>query len=197
MIARTTRAAGVLALGALALHQLRYLLAYGGDAGRALSAQGHGYLTTLAPLLVALAVAVALAAVVLPALAGDDRARPAPRFARRCAAYAAALLAVFWVQEVAEALLAGGHPDGLAAIFGGGGWLAAPLAIGHGALAAAVAAVLDRAEDGLACAIAGLRDRLPRAPRAIGIPPAGPVHRLTLSPLAFGIARRPPPRHAI
>jgi len=46
---------------ALAVHQLRYLIGYGSHAGRELSAQGHGYLESLAPWVVLL-VACALGA---------------------------------------------------------------------------------------------------------------------------------------
>jgi len=45
--------AAALPLAALAVHQLRYLLAYGGGAGRELAATGHGYLTSVVPWLLA------------------------------------------------------------------------------------------------------------------------------------------------
>src|SRR5579863_7986310 len=41
-------------VAAFAVHQLRYQLAYGSRAGAVLSAQGHGYLTSLAPWVVVL-----------------------------------------------------------------------------------------------------------------------------------------------
>src|ERR1700722_16183189 len=59
---------------AFAVHQLRYELAYGSRAGAALSAQGHGYLTSLAPwvaVLVALALGSFLAR--LPRAPGGPR----------------------------------------------------------------------------------------------------------------------------
>src|SRR4051812_42447724 len=38
------RVAALLGVGAMGVHELRYLIAYSGDSGRALSEQGHGYL---------------------------------------------------------------------------------------------------------------------------------------------------------
>jgi len=46
------RALALLPLSALGVHQLRYELAFGGDAGHELAAEGHAYLTSLTPLLV-------------------------------------------------------------------------------------------------------------------------------------------------
>jgi membrane protease YdiL (CAAX protease family) len=193
---RTSRAAGsaaLLAVGALALHQLRYLLAYGGEAGTALESQGHSYLDTAAPLLVAVAVALLVVSVLIPAFV-----RLAPVLARdvcateRAAGYAAALLAVYFAQELAEGVLAGGHPAGLAGVLGFGGWLALPLAMALGALASVVRGWLYRAERSLATALG--RRRLPRPQRRAPAPPR-PSARPALSSLAlrFGFARRPPP----
>src|SRR5580704_13615839 len=68
---------------AFAVHQLRYELAYGSRAGAALSAQGHGYLTSLAPwvaVLVALALGSFLARLAR-AGGGELEARPRRAFA--------------------------------------------------------------------------------------------------------------------
>ena len=51
-------------LAAWSVHQLRYLLAYGPEAGRQVSAQGHAYLSLLVPVFAGLA-ALALGAAVL------------------------------------------------------------------------------------------------------------------------------------
>jgi hypothetical protein len=193
---RTSRAAGsaaLLVLGALALHQLRYLLAYGGTAGAELERQGHAYLDLVAPLLVAAAVATVIASVVAPALL-----RLAPALTRdlssteHAAGYAAALLAVYFAQELAESALAGGHPDGVVGILGASGWLALPLAMALGGLTAIARGWLYRAERRLAAAVA--RRRLPRAPKRVRAPVRPPL-RPALSSLAlrFGLARRPPP----
>ena len=193
---RTSRAAGsaaLLALGALALHQLRYLLAYGGHAGAELERQGHSYLEFAAPLLIACAVALVMASVVVPALL-----RLAPTLARdvcgteRAAGYAAALLTVYFAQELSEGLLAGGHPAGLAGVLGGGGWLALPLAMALGAAASIARSWLYRAERRLSTALG--QQPLPRAPRRIPTPTLAPVRpALSSLGLRFGLARRPPP----
>jgi membrane protease YdiL (CAAX protease family) len=193
---RTSRAAGsaaLLAVGALALHQLRYLLAYGGQASAELERQGHSYLDTAAPLLVAAAVALLVVSVLSPALL-----RLAPVLTRdvcgteRAAGYAAALLAVYFAQELTEGLLAGGHPAGLVGVLGAGGWLALPLAMALGALASVARGWLYRAERSLATLLG--RPRLPRPERRAPAP-ARPPARPPLSSLGlpFGLARRPPP----
>src|SRR5689334_1798670 len=58
---RLARRASLLALGALALHQLRYALAYGGETSSALERQGHSYLGDLGPIVVALALSIVCA----------------------------------------------------------------------------------------------------------------------------------------
>jgi hypothetical protein len=193
---RMSRAAGsaaLLVLGALVLHQLRYLLAYGGGAGAELERQGHAYLDLVAPLLVAAAAAMLIASVVVPALL-----RLAPALTRdvssteRAAGYAAALLAVYFVQELAEGVLASGHPAGLVGVLGASGWLALPLAMALGALGSLARGWLYRAERRLAAALT--RPRLPRPPRRASRR-ASPPARSDLSQLGlpFGLARRPPP----
>ncbi|MGI8803710.1 MAG: hypothetical protein ACR2KV_16355 [Solirubrobacteraceae bacterium] len=58
------RAGALLGAGALLLHELRYLVAWGGGAGPALGDQGHAYLGYVTPLAVGF-VAVAAAELVL------------------------------------------------------------------------------------------------------------------------------------
>src|SRR5215211_3447782 len=88
---------------------------------------------------------------------------------------AAALLAVYLGQELGEALLVGGgHASVLEATLGGGAWLALPLALAFGALGAAVAGLLDRAEARLARACPARSERAPRSTGSAvaGAPPA-------------------------
>jgi hypothetical protein len=194
-IARTTRAAGVvalLALGAIALHELRYLAAFGATGGADLRA-GHGYLESLVPLLAAVAVAALAVSVVAPAML-----RLAPSLGRedcvteRAAGYAAALLAVHLAQELTEAALSTGHPASVAGTLGAGGWAVIPLAMALGAVAALARGWLHRAERRLVAVLA--RAALPRAPRRIGAPPPAPPRRPLISlGIGFGISRRPPP----
>src|SRR5213080_572900 len=136
---RLARRASLLALGTLALHQLRYALAYGGDASSALAHQGHSYLGDVAPLLVALALSLVCARLVAAALGrlGADPDRSPGRGAETVA-FAAALLAIFLAQELTEGVLAAGHPGGLAAVLPHGGVVALPLALAIGAVIAAV-----------------------------------------------------------
>jgi hypothetical protein len=193
---RTSRAAGsagLLIIGALVLHQLRYLLAYGGQAGTELERQGHGYLDLLAPLLVAAAAAMLIASVAAPALL-----RLAPALTRdvssteRAAGYGAALLAVYFAQELAEGALASGHPAGLVGVLGASGWLALPLAMAFGAVGAIARGWLYRAERHLATVARRLS--LPRAPKRVHAPLSQPPRRaLSSLALRFGLARRPPP----
>jgi hypothetical protein len=187
-IAHRVRLASVLALGAFGVHQLRYLAAHGGEAGERLAHDGHGYLASLLPLLAAFAVA-ALAAT---ALASRFPARRAGgRTGSRLIAYGAALLAIYAGQELIEGALSSGHPDGVAAMLANGGWVALPLAFAIGAVAAAVVRALEGVESVLASAVR--RGPRPLAPRSQGRQHA--ARRLTplLAPLAFGLARRPPP----
>jgi hypothetical protein len=187
------RTAGVLTLGALGLHQLTYLLANGSDAGHALTAQGHSYLFTLAPALVSVAVGVLLATLALSTAGPARRARAAAcrSVEARGAMLAVAFLAVFGIQEVVEGALIASHPHGLAAL--AECWVALPLALPIGALAALVLGGLERA-DRLIAAVRS-RQRLPRAPRKIRFPRPRWDDGLALScrALAFGLARRGPP----
>ena len=194
MIARRARTASLVALGALAVHQLRYAAAYGGDAGSALASQGHGYLTAAAPTLVSLTAATLVATLILPALT-SLAARPTRcrSLASASALFAVALMGIFTVQELAEGTLATGHPAGAAAVLAGGGWLALPLAVAVGLVCAVTCLFLERAERVLG-APAGSSAR-PLWPAGT---PAAPVVTsarapLASAPLAFGLARRGPP----
>jgi len=134
---------------AYAVHQLRFELAYGSHAGQALSAQGHGYLDSLAPwvvLLVALALGSFLARVARAA-AGSSHAVSGRPFAGLWLLTAASLVLTYVTQETLEGYFASGHPGGLAGVFGHGGWWALPLA---GVAGLAVAALLRLAHAAVA-----------------------------------------------
>ncbi len=184
------RTAALVALGALAVHQLRYLAAYGGGAGHELSRQGHGYLTQALPVVVALAVAALAACVLRAALSGAEADGPSAR--RRALPYAIAIAVVFASQETIEGALFTGHAGGLAAVFAGGGWLALPLAL----LCGWACALLDRGVQrleriaGRACAP---RTQRPRPDRVVGRSLRAAARLSPATPLAFGLARRPPP----
>lgn len=181
------RTSALVALGALIVHQLRYAGAYGGDASGQLAAQGHGYMSQAVPVLVALALAAIVGCLVRAALRGPaegGRGRTATT-----AVFAAAIFATFAAQESIEGALFSGHLDGVAAVLGEGGWMAAPLALALGAVCAWADAALGRLEEviWLLCDPRKRRRLTPRARRP------QPVFLPRVSPLAMGLASRPPP----
>ncbi len=190
---RLARRASLLALGALAVHQLRYALAYGGDASSALARQGHSYLGDLAPILVALAFSLVCARLMAAAIGRLGRGS-ALRASWRAEwiAFAAALLAIFSVQELTEGALAAGHPGGVAAVLANGGWLAFPLALAIAAIVACVDRAVSRAERSLVARALRPAHGASR-PDAAPLPEAPTVLSLATRPLPFGLARRPPP----
>lgn len=187
-MARHVRLASLLVLGAFALHQLRYLLAFGGESAHELADQGHDYLLSALPLLWALGLAALLATALRARLGARLRERPT---LHRVATYAATLLAIYCGQELLEGALAAGHPAGPAALLAAGGWVALPLALAFGLGVALVVRFLERVE--VVLSEHRSPGRAARAPRVRGR--GLPAHRANplLAPLAFGLARRPPP----
>lgn len=183
------RLASILAIGAFALHQLRYLLAFGGSASAELAQEGHRYMAALLPSVSVLV----LAAILATLIRGTEGAAPSRvPLARRIAVFASALLAIYVSQELLEGLIASGHASGLAAVLAGGGWIALPLAMAIGTLAALLAHVLEGVERVIAVIHAERPLRLrPPAVRGRALPARG--ISLLSAPLAFGLARRPPP----
>ena len=173
------------------MHELRYLLAYGGQAHSAMVSQGHGYLGELAPALVVLALS-ALCGRLATAALGRPIATGGPRSIWRSAVtFAVALAAIFAAQELVEGAVFAGHAAGVAAVLGGGGWLAMPLAAGVGLLAALADRLLAGTERTL-LARARRRGRARADAPAVPAMPSSSVEFI-LRPLAFGLARRPPP----
>ena len=183
------RAVALLALGALAVHEVRYALVPGDAA--AVAGGAHAYLHLLIPLLVGAAAAVLAVSVLAPAVH-----RRMPRIAdpasatERAAVYALVLLAIFVCQELLEAALSGAPADALGAVAGPGGWMALPLAMLFGALAEAASHWLARAETRVASVLLPQRRR--RRPRPLR-PVTPDLVPLCSRPLAFGLGRRPPP----
>jgi hypothetical protein len=129
------RAAALVAAGALAAHQFRYAVAYPEHAQAELVRQGHAYLTSLTPVVVAL-VLIALASLAHRIAAG---AWPIPArlsMRRLWAAAAGAVLVVHLGQESVESWLAPGHPPLLATFVGNGAWAAALASVAAGGLIA-------------------------------------------------------------
>ncbi len=133
--------AALLPPAALAVHQLRFLLAFGSGAGAELQRTGHSYLHSLTPWLVLLLALVVggFLRELGRALAGQtSAARFTVSFAGLWLVCAAALICIYCVQEFLEGILIIGHPGGLAGIFGYGGWWAIPAAACIGLILAAV-----------------------------------------------------------
>jgi hypothetical protein len=184
------RCFALLGAGALGLHELRYLIGYGGDAGRALAQQGHGYLDAITAL-IALALVTALAVLLAGLVRGAAATRRPRRWSTRWLAASGALLTVFTLQELCEGALASGHPEGLGGVFGHGGWVAVLLALAIGALVA----LLLRGADAVLERFASTSRRRPplRAPR-IALPraPLFVAPRVTAALAGPGAGRAPP-----
>lgn len=130
------RAAALLLVGVLAVHELRYVIAFGGDAGETLAHHGHGYLSFVTPL-VGMLSAIGLGQVLVRAAGRRPAVSPAGvRLCRLWPVASLALLCIYTSQELLEGLLAPGHPAGWAGVFSGGGWVAVPLAVAFGAFVA-------------------------------------------------------------
>ena len=179
---------------AFAVHQLRFMLAFGGGAGAELQRTGHSYLHSLVPwivLLIALTVGAFLRAAGR-ALAGQ---RSLPRYTLSLtglwALCSAALVAIYVSQELLEGLFATGHPAGLAGSFAYGGWWSIPAAMTVGLVLAIVFHgarwVLDEVAKRRAPGIQALPVRVAAMPRPLDLllPP--------LAPLLSGWSGRGPP----
>jgi hypothetical protein len=194
---RRTRHLGIalFPLGALAMHQVRYELAFGSDASRELAAHGHGYLQAVTPLVVlaaALGLGGWLARLARAWRSGEPDRGTGRRLVALWALASTGLFAIYVGQESLEALLAAGHPQGLAAILGDGGLWALPAAVLIGGLLALVV----RGGRALEAHVARIgRRRSPiareRAPRLVRRPAAVALPRL--APLARACAGRAPP----
>jgi len=182
------RLAALLAAGALAVHELRYALAYGEHAGREASAQGHAYLTVLVPVVVLAALFAAAQALLRfagPPASGDRRRR----FTRLWLGCTLALAAAYCGQELIEGWLAAGHPAGVAGVLEHGGWIAfacAPVVGGLVALAVRGAAAATEPRT----SAAAWRPRPTVAPALAW--PAATFHP-SPDPLARFLAARGPP----
>jgi hypothetical protein len=189
----TLRFVALLALGALAVHDLRYRVGYHEHAGAALREQGHAYLTVVG-ILVAGLVAIALGlfgATLLRARRGRASGSGGAPFGITWSYATFSLATIYLTQEWLEGQLSHGHPGGLQGIVGNAGWVAFLLAL---AIGAAIALLLGGAE----AVIALVARRARRAQRTA----PGPVLRLPrFTPLPLdGVARhlagRGPPLHS-
>ncbi len=141
VVTRTLRRTVLMPAAAFVVHQLRFMLAFGGHTGVVLQRTGHSYLTSLVPWMVLLIAAACggFCWTLGRALSGQ---RSLPRYTLSLAGLwltcSSALVAIYVSQEWLEGLLATGHPAGLTGIFGYGGWWAIPAALCVGLVLAAV-----------------------------------------------------------
>jgi hypothetical protein len=179
--------------GVLAVHELRYLLAYGAHAGTELDAHGDTYVGTasLAAVLLLVIPAAGVAGRVIQARRGAAAARGrAMRPWQSWLVWTGLLLVGFCVLEGLEMVFESEHADGFAGVFGSGGWWSIPAAAAVGA----VMTVLRRGAGALV-RMAALRRRGGNPASGSGRPtrPAPPSRRARLAPLAGRAAGRAPP----
>ncbi len=192
-ISLRARAAALLPLAALGVHDLRYRLAYGGDAGHELARQGHAYLGIAKPLVGVLCARAAAEMVARLARAwriGEAAEQNWSR-SRLWALATAALVAVFFGQELLEGAIFSGHPAGLAGVLGAGGWLALPLSVA----AAGLLTLLLAGARAVAHVLAARRRRMTARGALAGtrkLPVAVAARRP--APLASAAAGRAPPQ---
>lgn len=183
------RCAALIGAGALALHQLRYLVGYSSSAEDQLAAQGHGYLSLVGPLLVlvlALAAGQFLASLARGGAAGAERAPASLK--RLWLGTSALLVGIYAAQEWLEGLLSPGHPAGLAGIVGDGGWWAVLIALSLGAL---IALGLRGSEVAGVLVPAGGRPSSVRRPQSVKLPAR--VDAFPVDVIARNLAGRAPP----
>jgi hypothetical protein len=183
-------------VGAFAVHQLRYAMAFGSDASRELADQGHAYLHELTPWIVlgiGLGVGGLIARLAQAWRTGESDRRDGRRLVGLWALAATGLFSIYVGQEYLEGLLAIGHPQGISGILGDGGLWALPASIAVGGLLALVV----RGGRALVACVARLGRRPPpaataRAPRRVVRPASATLPRM--APLACASAGRAPPR---
>lgn len=186
--------AALVPAGAFAVHQLRFMLAFGGSAGAELARQGHSYLHSLVPWIVLL-IGVAVGGFLWALGRAMRGQRSVPAYTLSLGSLwlvcSVCLVAIYVAQEFLEGLVAAGHPAGLAGIFGYGGWWSIPAAMCVGLVLAAILHgarwVLDEVAQRSTCSLVG------RAPRPGRLPRPRHVWLPRLSPLAGGWSGRGPP----
>jgi hypothetical protein len=197
------RAAALMPAAVLTVHQLRFLLAFGGGSGQELEKEGHQYLSALAaPIAMSVAIVVGLFVARLGSAWREGEEAAASRrgggadlaawrgFLRLALLIGASLLALYSCQELIEGMLSSGHPEGFNGVFGDGGWWAVPLSLACGFV---IAAALRGARAAIRWAAS--RHRSPRISHGRPAPAPRP-RRLALPrpvPLAGAAAGRAPP----
>lgn len=199
LVPASLRGAALMPAAALAVHQLRYSLAFGDSAPQELARQGHAYLSSLAPWLVLIAtlgLGATLGNLARRWATGNGSAHARRRHVglRVWVGATLGLIAIYAGQELLEGALAGGHAAGLVGVFGSGGWWAIPAALLTGGAMALALRGSHAIEDALAAGHTALRIRLLRATASAILRPALTALRVSPSPLAAAAGRAPPRR---
>jgi hypothetical protein len=179
---------------AFAVHQLRYELAFGTNAGLELQRQGHSYLHSAVPWIVVLVALVAggFLRSLGKAFAGHTSlSRFSLSFSALWLVCSAALVAIYAGQELLEGFVVTGHPAGLVGVFGYGGWWSIPVALCVGLV---LAAVFHGARWVLDAVVRSRGDRRLVGGRAVtAIRATVDAPALRLAPLVAGWSGRGPP----
>ena len=182
------RAALLTVFGTVLVHEGRFMFA-DAEHGHVREA-AHGYLAWLTP---ALAVVLFLAAVQLVAhlrrRTDEDGVPELPRVRSLWLVGSLALLGAFAAQEFVEASLTSGQLPGFVEVFGPGGWVIVPVAVG---VAGGIAVLLQGAVAVVAWALARARPRRRRA-IALAAPFFSAARVARTSVLARRLAGRAPP----
>jgi hypothetical protein len=151
----------------LAVHELRYQLAFGSESGARLQGSGHGYLEFALPVFGLLLALVAGRWLVRTAARCGVAMGPRRRPLTVWASASCVLLGLYAAQELAEGRFAVGHASGLEGVFGNGGGWAVPAAIAVGGLLALLLRGATAVERAVAAARPRLRSLLPSPPRSL------------------------------
>lgn len=167
-------------VAAFAVHQLRFLLAFGGGAGAELRETGHSYFHSVVPwimLVVGLSVGAFLWSLGRAVSGRRSASGRGLSFLKLWLVCAACLLAIYCTQETLEGLFATGHPTGIEGIFGFGGLWSIPSAVGVGLV--------------LAVLMFGARWTLDEVSRRCGVRTEHPARRIPLAGVPHEVVRVP------
>lgn len=181
-----TRSLASVAVAVLALHELRCLLGTFG-AGEAVR------LGAVVPLLACAGVLFLTIRLLRARLSGAAPAASSINhlsLARQLAVFAVAITGLYLAEAIAEGVLLAGGIDGLA-LLAPGGLCVLPLALALAPICLLADRWFGRLE--VLAAAAGRRYVRRSAPARLGLPLASRPANGGISPLAFGLARRPPP----